>query len=221
MNPTLEPEIQALRDNLIGMIDLIIEQLDRCKKALSKTDKEIAKEILDEEKRVNEMELTIDRDCENILALHQPVATDLRFVIATMKMSYDLERIGDNIKIFAKFLESNLNKNNMSLIRRFEFESFITLFIEWLREVKKSILSDSSEQVKKIIKSSDILEKRKSATKEAADLIKAHPDHVKVILRLYSLVQRMARIGSMVTNICEEIIFYKEAKVLKHHPKKS
>lgn len=220
MNSTLDPELHALRDNLIEMMDVVIEQLVRSKKSLSKVNKGIAKDILEGEKRVNEMELIIDRDCENILALHQPVATDLRFVIATMKMSYDLERIGDNIKIFAKFLESNLNKGNLTLINRFEFESFLDLFSGWLHEVKKSILSDSSEQVKKIIKSSDILEKRKSATKEAAELIKNHPDKVKVILRLYSLVQRMARIGSMITNICEEVIFYREAKVLKHHTKK-
>lgn len=220
MNSTLDPELRALRDNLIEMIDMVTEQLERTKKSLSKIDKEIAKDILDGEKRVNEMELIIDRDCENILALHQPVATDLRFVISTMKMSYDLERMGDNIKIFAKFLQSNLNKQNMTLIERFEFESFLDLFIDWLGKVKKSILSDSSDLAKKIIKSRDILEKRKSATKEASELIKAHPDKVKVILRLYSLVQRMARIGSMITNICEEIIFYREAKVLKHHTKK-
>lgn len=220
MNSTLDPELHALRDNLIEMIDVVKKQLERSRKSLSKADKGIAKDILDGEKRVNEMELIIDRDCENILALHQPVATDLRFVIATMKMSYDLERIGDNVKIFAKFLESNLKKGNLSLINRFKFESFLDLFSEWLEEVKKSILSDSSEQVRKIIKSSAILEKRKSATKDAAELIKDHPDKVKVILRLYSLIQRMARIGSMITNICEEVIFYREAKVLKHHSKK-
>jgi phosphate transport system protein len=220
MNSTLDPELRALRDNLIEMIDIVTKQLERTKKSLSKVDKEIAKDILDGEKRVNEMELIIDRDCENILALHQPVATDLRFVIATMKMSYDLERMGDNIKIFAKFLESSLNEQNMKLIERFEFESFLDLFIDWLDKVKKSILSDSSDLVKKIIKSRDILEKRKSATKVASDLIENHPDKVKVILRLYSLVQRMARIGSMITNICEEVIFYREAKVLKHHTKK-
>jgi len=220
MNSTLDPEIHALRDNLIEMIDLVTKQLDRTKKSLIKIDKEGVSEILEGEKRVNEMELIIDRDCENILALHHPVATDLRFVIATMKMSYDLERIGDNIKIFAKFLGSNLNKNSNTLIKRFEFESFLELFITWLGAVKKSIQSDSADQVKKIIKSKDILDKRNSATKEAAELIKEHPDKVKVILRLYSLVQRKARIGSMITNICEEVIFYKEAKVLKHHSKK-
>ncbi|MBL7870917.1 MAG: phosphate signaling complex protein PhoU [Cyclobacteriaceae bacterium] len=220
MNSTLDPELQALRDNLLEMVDLIEEQLERSKKSLVKVDRDIAKSILEGEKRVNDMELIIGKDCENILALHHPVATDLRFVIATMKMSYDLERTGDNIKIFAKFLHANLHKNNLSLIERFKFDSFIDLFIEWLHEVKKSIKSDNPDLVKKIIKSSQIMEKRKSATKLAAELIKENPDKVKVILRLYALVQRMARIGSMITNICEEIVFYREAKVLKHHAKK-
>ena len=216
MNSTLDPELQALRDNLLEMIELIVEQLGRSKETLTKADQEIVKEILEGEKRINKMELIIDRDCENILALHQPVATDLRFVIAAMKMSYDLERIGDTLKIFAKFLKANLQKENRALMKRFGFDSFLDLFVDWLNEIRKSIKSDQSDQVKKIIKSKDILDKRRSATKVAADIIKENPGKVKVILRLYALVQRMTRIENMITDICEEIVFYKEAKVLKH-----
>jgi phosphate transport system protein len=220
MNSTLDPELQVLRENLLEMIDLVSEQLERSKKAINKGDREIAKDILEGEKRINEMELIIDRDCENILALHHPVASDLRFVLSTLKMSYDVERIGDNIKIFAKFLEANLNKGNLPLIKQFEFEAFLDLFIGWFAEIKESIKTDNPAPVKKILKSNDVLEKRKNATKLAADIIQQHPDKTKIVLRLYSLVQRMARIGSMINNVCEEVVFYKEAKVLKHHSKK-
>lgn len=221
MNSTLDPELQVLKENLLEMVDLVIEQLERCKKSISKVDVELAKEVLEGEKRVNQMELTIDRDCENILALHQPVAADLRFVLSSMKMSNDLERIGDNLKVFAKFLESDMNKNNVLLMSSFKFEIFLDLFITRLNDIKKSIQSDSTELVRKIIKNADVLEKRKHATQKASDLIEEHPDKVKVILRLYALVQRMARMGSLINNISEEFIFYKDAKVLKHHSKKS
>jgi phosphate transport system protein len=195
--------------------------LERCKKSITKIDASIATEVLEVEKRVNEMELTIDRDCENILALHQPVATDLRFVLSSMKISNDLERIGDNLKVFAKFLESDMNKNNAVLMDSFKFGAFVDLFIDRISDIKKSIKSDDSDIARKAIKNADILEKRKRATEKAADLIKEHPSKVKVILRLYALIQRMARIGSLTNNIAEEIIFYKDARVLKHHSKKA
>lgn len=219
MNSTLDPELQVLKENLLEMLDLVIEQMDRCKKAIAKSDVEVAKKILASEKRLNEMEILMDRDCENILALHQPVATDLRFVLSVMKMSNDLERMGDNLKVFAKFLESGLGKH-MNLIRAFKFEAFLELFITRLEEIKKSIKTDNTDLVKKILKSKEVMEKRKGATNEADELIQKHPSKTKVVLRLYAIVQRMARIGSLINNIAEEVIFYKEAKVLKHTSKK-
>lgn len=219
MNFTLDPELQVLKENLLEMLDLVIDQMDRCKKAITKSDTETAKKVLESEKRLNEMEILMDRDCENILALHQPVATDLRFVLSVMKMSNDLERMGDNLKVFATFLESGIGKN-MSLIRAFKFEAFLELFIARLEEIKKSIKNDNTDLVKKILKSKEVMEKRKGATKGAEELIQKHPDKTKVVLRLYAIVQRMARIGSLINNVAEEVIFYKEAKVLKHTNKK-
>ncbi len=77
----IEPELSALKDNLLDMFSLVIKQIERCTEAIHKIDVKIAEEVIENEQRVNSQELAIDRDCENVLALHTPVAVDLRFVL--------------------------------------------------------------------------------------------------------------------------------------------
>src|SRR6478672_4331708 len=106
--PAIEPELQALKDNVLDMLSLVRNQMIKCREAIHKSDVELAEDVIREEKNVNTQEIAIDRDCENILALYTPVATDLRLVLATLKMTNDLERIGDCAKSIAKFLEEEM-----------------------------------------------------------------------------------------------------------------
>ena len=78
------------------MMALVSNQLIKCKEATINGDMDLAREIVATDRLINAMELKIGKDCENILALYNPVATDLRFVLATLKINNDLERIGDN-----------------------------------------------------------------------------------------------------------------------------
>src|SRR5688572_19353910 len=106
----LDFELQALKENLSDMLSLVRSQLVKCKEVIEKKDKELADEVISGEKKVNVQEIAIDRDCENILALYTPVATDLRFVLATLKITNDLERIGDNAKNLARWMKANIDK---------------------------------------------------------------------------------------------------------------
>src|ERR1700729_1859513 len=91
----LENEIAALKRELVNMWILVQSQLNKAKEAMVQFDKDLAREVLIKEKRVNSYELKIDRDCENIFALYCPVAIDLRFLLAALKINTNLERIGD------------------------------------------------------------------------------------------------------------------------------
>src|ERR1700754_3943779 len=106
----LEIEITALKKELISMWILVQSQLNKAKEAMVQFDKDLAREVLLKEKRVNFFELKIDRDCENIFALHCPVAVDLRFLLAALKINTNLERIGDIAAGVAKYvIESPVN----------------------------------------------------------------------------------------------------------------
>lgn len=216
----LEPELQALKDNLLEMMDLVTSQLIGCKKALTKADLDAAKEVIASEKRVNALELTIDKDCENILALYNPVATDLRFVLASLKMGNDLERIGDNAKVLAKFLSSGLQKKEIQFIGEFKLEVMFNAAIEMLTHMSKAVKDKDIHLAMKVLKMDAILnEHGKNASKTAVALIGLNPDHVKIILRLFAITRRMERVGDLIKNIGEEVVFHVEAKVIKHKKK--
>ncbi len=102
----LDTEIKSLKASVISMWILVISQLEKAEKAITKIDKDLAQEIKANEKRVDAFELKLNMDCENILALFNPVAVDLRFVVAVLKINYNLERIGDYAKSIADYTES-------------------------------------------------------------------------------------------------------------------
>src|SRR5580698_4369087 len=130
----LETEITAVKKELISMWILVQSQLNNAKVAMLQFDKDLAREVLVKEKRVNSFELKIDRDCENVFALHCPVAIDLRFLLAALKINTNLERIGDIAAGVAKYVvESPVNFNaaaleNTSLLRM--FDEAINIFMD-------------------------------------------------------------------------------------------
>src|SRR5216684_6394240 len=100
----LETELQSLKAEAINMWSLVNSQLSKARQAFITFDKDLAREVVLKEKRVNGSELKIDRDCENIFALFCPVAIDLRFLLAVLKINSNLERIGDIAEGIAKYI---------------------------------------------------------------------------------------------------------------------
>ena len=100
----LDSELRGLKSDMLEMFSLVLNQMEKSKDALLRLDKDLAREIMVNEKRVNGFELKIDRDCENIIALFNPVAVDLRFLLACLKTNSNLERIGDIAEGVARFV---------------------------------------------------------------------------------------------------------------------
>ena len=100
----IEKELDDLKKEVLEMWDLVNSQLNRAGEALLSMDKELAHEVTYREKRVNAFELKIDSDCEDIIGLYNPVALDLRFTLAMMKTSNNLERIADFCDGIARFV---------------------------------------------------------------------------------------------------------------------
>ena len=112
----LETELGELKTDLLNMTNLVRSQLEKTEVAFFTFDKDLAKEVLKNEKRVNASELQIDAKCEHILALFNPVAIDLRFVVAALKMVSNLERIGDYVNNIAEeiifYVKAKVLKHN-------------------------------------------------------------------------------------------------------------
>src|SRR5579862_9716042 len=113
----LELQLGLLKQELINMWNLVHSQLVKAKSSLVNFDKDLAREVVLKERRVNGYELKIDRDCENIFALLTPVAIDLRFVLAVLKINSNLERIGDIAEGVAKYILSADKPFNPELLK--------------------------------------------------------------------------------------------------------
>jgi phosphate transport system protein len=216
--PAIEPELQALKDNLLDMLSLVINQMEKCKQAIAKNEISIAEEVISDEKKVNAQEIAIDRDCESILALFTPVATDLRLVLATLKVTNDLERIGDNAKSLAKFLKNNHNdKSIRKFIAELNIPDMLDVVVVMLREMHEAFQKgDTSLALKSQKKDEHLNDFHKKAMKTTIELIKDNPDDTKVLLNLFTITKNLERAGDLTKNIAEELVFHIEAKVLKH-----
>jgi phosphate uptake regulator len=103
----LDTELKELKESIVDMWELVINQISKTHKAIADFDKDMAHEVAANEKRVDAFELKINMDCENILALFSPVANDLRLVLAVLKINYNLERIGDYANSIARLVSDS------------------------------------------------------------------------------------------------------------------
>jgi len=216
----IEPELQALRENLHDMLSMVKEQLEKCVEAINARDANIAQQVIDDEKKVNMQELAIDRDCENILALFTPVATDLRSVIAALKIANDLERIGDSAKSLARLLVGDIGKMEYKWISNLQIVAMLEVLVVMLKDMSAALRKGDSGPALKAAKKDEELNKYfKKALKQTTSLILKHPDDGKTILMLMLMVRNLERSGDLTKNIAEDIIFQLEARVIKHKGK--
>jgi phosphate transport system protein len=214
----LENELIALKAELGSMWILVQSQLNKAKEAMVQYDKDLAREVLIKEKRVNSFELKIDRDCENIFALHCPVAIDLRFLLAALKINTNLERIGDIAAGIALYVvESSVNFDMAAL----EKTSLIRMYdeaINILMDTRTAFEKEDTVLARSIFKRDDVLDViNDNSPNIIAEIIKADINSLPETLYILSIIRKLERVGDQAKNIAEEIIFYVEAKILKHY----
>ncbi len=213
----LDPELQALKENLLEMLELTKSQLVQCLSAIENSDTKATKDVIKKEKRINNLDINIDKDCESILALHNPMASDLRFVLAALKISSSLERISDNSESLARYIKKNIKKSNLEILDKFNVKRMIVVTIDMLDDMKDAISNDNVLPAKKIaLKDDELNEATKHALKISIKIIKNNPKDSGLVLKTYTIIRRLERIGDYIKNIGEEIVFHLEAKVTKH-----
>lgn len=213
----LDTELQQLKAEVTEMWKLVILQLKKTHEALISFDKDLAREVASNEKRVNALELKIDRDCENIFALFNPVAVDLRFVLAALKINNNLERTGDIAEGIAKFIISEAEPFDEKLIAVTQVNEMYEEANDMLRDVLSAYEQEDTRLARSIFKRDDLLDEiNKKANAEITEYILKNPDKIEQGLYILSTIRKLERVGDQCKNLAEEIIFYIEAKVLKH-----
>jgi len=213
----LQEDLKDLRDHLSEMALLVKNQLRKSICSLLDEDDDLANEVIVNEKRVNAMELNIDRQCEQIFALLNPVAHDMRFVFSTLKINADLERIADYAEDIARIVligKKSFDKDLIKTIRLIEMSEVSQIMME---DVTRAYREDNTKVARSVFsKDLELDEINKNASTIAEDYIKNNLDRIQQALLIISIIRKLERVGDHITNIAEEIIFYKEAKVLRH-----
>jgi phosphate transport system protein len=218
----LEVELQKVKSEVIAMWNLVISQLNKTQKALVSFDKDLAEEVIANEKRVNGMELKIDRDCESIMAMFNPVAIDLRFMLAVLKINYNLERTGDIAKGICKCILNSDKPFDNALLDDSEILVMFEEATDMLEDVLTAFKNEDMQIARTIFKRDKYLDTiNKKLDVSITEYIRANPDNVAQSLYIHSAIRKIERAGDQAKNIAEELIFYVEAKVLKHQSKKN
>jgi phosphate transport system protein len=216
----LDNEIQQLKLEVISMWEMVLSQLQKAEEALKNIDRDLAREVILTEKRVNAFELKIDRDCEDILALFAPVAIDLRFILAVLKINMNLERTGDIAEGIGKFVVDIPEDFDKRLLEITGVAEMYRQANEMITEVMTAFEEENTMLARKVFKKDDLLDEiNKNAATIVANYIKDNPAKIESALYILSTIRKLERVGDQAKNMAEEIIFYSEAKVLKHKPK--
>lgn len=213
-----EKEMLFLREELSTMWHLVLAQLEKARLAFETGDVTIAREVLAREKRVDAMELKIDRNCENYIALYSPVAIDLRLVLSTMTICRTLERIGDFAAAIALYvLEADCKDLPSELIDELRLKRMFDVVQRMLSDSYAAFEQDNTRVSAHILaQDEEVNNIYHEAPKVIAQHLQSTPQDAYCAIKLMLLVRKLERIGDHCSNIVEEIVFYVDARVLKH-----
>jgi phosphate transport system protein len=209
-------QLEDLRRNLILMGGEVERQIQRAIEALTEVDEKKAADVIAADAEIDRMEMVIEEQAVHLLALQQPVAVDLRFLVAALKINNDLERIGDHAVNIAEGAER--------LAGQKPFKPFID--INYMAEVAMSMLKQSLDAfvnrdaslARQVIKKDDILDdKNVSIIRELLTYMAEYPNLITYCLELISISKNLERVGDLASNICEDTIYMAEARWVKHH----
>ena len=217
---SFEYELDNIKETLMEMLDLVRDQIHLSKEAMLVNDHEVSFEIISKEKRVNSFELSIERDCEDFLTLKAPVAADLRLTIAMLKISSCLERIGDHAYGISSFVFDDLMTINKKLVEILHIPSMFDQIDEMFENISEAFDIGDASKMKKVFKQDKVLDKiYKKVPALMDEYLKENKDSINNVILISRTIGKLERVGDLLKNIAEEIIFYYESKVIRHKKK--
>jgi phosphate transport system protein len=211
----LDQELDRLRDTVLRLGGESERALVRSMKALSERDDDTAREVLEHDDAIDQLEVDVDQQCVDIFALRQPAARDLRFVMSVAKMAPVLERIADHACNIARVV-IELNKEP-ELKNHVRFQQMGAVASAMLEAALDAFTRHDAAAARKVIKrDAEINELYNDIFHELIDLMTSDPGTATRDARLLFVAKHLERIGDYVTDICELTVYMTEASIIKH-----
>jgi phosphate transport system protein len=211
----LEEEIDQLRTKVIKMGSLVEEQLDFAIRSLFERNLELAKIVIERDEKVDKFDVKIDKLCQRIFALTQPVAVDLRIILSALKINNDLERIGDiavNIAERAEPLKDNLN-----ILSEVGLDVMAEKVKIVMRKTIDSFVNNDHDLAFSVIKSDDIIDDMdRNIFNKLVEMMESDSSVIKPCAHCISLLRHLERLADHATNVAEEVVFLVDSKIIKH-----
>jgi len=215
MPRTLEIEIEAIKKKILSFSAVVEENVRDAIKALVYRDTALATKVIDTDEEIDAMEVVLEEECLKTLALHQPVAKDLRFIIAVFNINNDLERIGD---LAVNIAERALSLAACSKIEiPFDYTDMAEKVLAMVKNSLDSLVKLDSELAQRVCdhdEEIDLINRQVYA--RVQDHIRQHPERVDCLIQFPAISSELERIADHATNIAEEVIYLAKGEIVRH-----
>ena len=212
---TFPHELSKLNKKLLHLSAMVEDKIRKATKLIENHDREMAQSLINSDYEVDELEVEIEEDCLKILALHQPVASDLRFIIAVIKINNEMERIADMAVNIAMRVD-NISKFNHDAATSYEFTPMSDKVISMLKNSIDSLVNRDAVLAKTIFLDDDFVDSYRNKCYEDIKVrIKEDPEHPGYHINTYLLARHLERIGDRAVNIAEEVVYLVEGTITR------
>jgi phosphate transport system protein len=210
-----DEELKTLKEKILRMGAMVEEQVAHAIKALVERDSDLARRVIENDHRVNALDVEVDEDCLRLIALHQPMAGDLRFLTTAMKISTELERMSD--------LAENISERAIELNEEPQLKPYIDIprMAEHAqRMVKESLdafVNRNSELARKVCRDDDFIDDlNHQIFRELLSFMIEDPQTTTRAIRISFISKYLERISDHATNIAELVVYLVEGKIIRH-----
>jgi phosphate transport system protein len=211
-----ETELQDIRSRVLAMAGLVEQQVAEALDALFTGDVDLARQVIEQDKFVNDFEMQIDEECTQIIALRQPTASDLRLIVAILKTITDLERIGDEANSIAR-KALNLSDRDRPKKSYRELSTLGKHVCNMLRDALDAFARfDANAALKVAGEDKNVDEEYESILRQMITYMMEDPRSVTRVLDLIWVARSLERIGDHANNVCEYVIYLVEGKDVRH-----
>ncbi len=211
----LQRELEKIKKRILSLGALVEERVRMVIKAIESRDAAVAEKIIKMDYEIDEIEVEVEEECLKILALHQPVAVDLRFLIAVIKINNDLERIGDEAGNIAQCVHYMAQREKVDV--PFEYTVMGEQVETMLKMSLDALVNLDLDLAFRVLTMDDTVDdKYGEIYDQVKDLIIENPKNVGYMINLFLVARHLERIGDHATNIAEEVIYLIEGEIVRH-----
>jgi phosphate transport system protein len=215
MSVHLQREIDKLKKHLLSLCAIVEDQVQMAVRSLLNRDQEAARGVERRDADIDNREIEVEEECLKVLALHQPVAIDLRFIISALKINNDLERIGDLAVNIARKAVTFSSQPAMEI--PFDIETMWLKVQAMVKDSLDSLVNMDSELANDVCARDDGVDRMKRDIRlSAEEMIRQDPARVTALSTLVAASRNLERIADHATNIAEDVIYMVEGKIVRH-----